>query len=77
MSKENTKNYYGLKEFADFAVESGVLASSEQQLNNTRKLAVYNQRGKLPIPSVTIGSKEGWTKAQIDQWIKEQQNQHK
>lgn len=62
MTAKQPVQYYGLKEFADFAREQGMAYS-------TRQLSVYKGRDKLPEPTVMIGDKAGWTKEQIDEWI--------
>lgn len=59
-----TKYYYGLKEFAEISNKNGINTSTE-------KLSVYRRRGLLPVPTVMIGTKAGWTKEQIESWIKE------
>lgn len=37
----------------------------------TDKVAVYNNRGKLPPPSIKIGNRQYWTQRQINKWIEE------
>ncbi|ALX48530.1 hypothetical protein [Lentibacillus amyloliquefaciens] len=64
MTSKQPVQYYGLKEFADIAKEEGMYYS-------TRQLSVYKGRDKLPEPTVMIGDKAGWTKDQIDEWIKQ------
>lgn len=73
MAKKKTEHYYGLKEFADFAFEEGVIKAKVP----TRALSVYKERGQLPEPVVMIGDRAGWTKEQIDKWIQERKNQNK
>lgn len=70
MSNKEIKHFYGLKEFANFAHEAGVINGKFP----TGVLSVYKERGKLPDPVVMIGDKAGWTKQQIDEWIKERNN---
>ncbi|GGK05575.1 hypothetical protein GCM10007063_29970 [Lentibacillus kapialis] len=64
MTSKKPVQYYGLKEFAEFAKEEGLEYS-------TRQLSVYKGRDKLPEPTVMIGDKAGWTKDQIDNWLKQ------
>jgi hypothetical protein len=59
-----TKQYYGLKDFADRANERGINTSTEA-------LSVYKDRGVLPKPAVLIGRRAGWSMEQIDKWIDE------
>ncbi|QQK78023.1 hypothetical protein HUG15_22170 [Salicibibacter cibarius] len=67
MTSKQPVQYYGLKEFADFAKEEGLEYS-------TRHLSVYKGRGMLPEPTVLIGDKAGWTREQINEWIKQTTN---
>ncbi|WP_010530024.1 hypothetical protein [Lentibacillus jeotgali] len=64
MTSKKPVQYYGLKEFADLAKEEGMNYS-------TRQLSVYKGRDLLPGPTVMIGDKAGWTKEQINDWIKQ------
>lgn len=64
MASEKPVQYYGLKDLSDFAKEEGIEYS-------TRQLSVYKSRELLPDPTVMIGNKAGWTKKQIDEWIKQ------
>lgn len=62
MASKKPVQYYGLKDFSDFAKEEGIEYS-------TRELSVYKSRELLPDPAVMIGKRAGWTKKQIDDWI--------
>lgn len=64
-----TKQYYGLKDFADRANERGIKTTTEI-------LSVYKRRGKLPVPAVLIGTRAGWSLKQIDKWIDDRLNQN-
>lgn len=65
-----TKQFYGLKDFADRATERGYKTTTEI-------LSVYNRRGQLPAPTVKIGIRAGWSLEQIDKWIDERLNEKK
>ncbi|MFD1608527.1 hypothetical protein [Oceanobacillus luteolus] len=62
-----TKQYYGLKDFADRANDKGLKTSTEI-------LSVYRRRGLLPEPAVMIGKRAGWSMDQIDRWIEEEKS---
>lgn len=64
MTSKKPIQYYGLKDLSDFAKKEGINYS-------TRHLSVYKGRNQLPVPTVMIGDKAGWTKEQLDEWLEQ------
>lgn len=61
-NEAETKQYYGLTNFASYIQEKGLDFDK-------RKLSVYRERGLLPQPAVQVGRNNGWSVEQIDKWI--------